>query len=66
MEEVLVPKYILENVADALRLSANILESRKRETAADRQIEYAERLINWINNGKEGTPPSWIPNKPKL
>ncbi len=61
MEEITVHKYILENIQDALRLAANTLESRKRETAMDRQIEYSERLIKWVLNGKQGDVPKWIP-----
>lgn len=61
MEEIIVHKYILENIQDALRLAANTLESRKRETAMDRQIEYSERLINWVLNGKQGDVPKWYP-----
>lgn len=61
MEEITVHKYILENIQDALRMAANTLESRKRETAMDRQIEYSERLINWVLNGKQGDVPKWYP-----
>jgi len=60
-EEVTMPKYVLDNVIDAIRLAVNILESRKRETAADRQIEFAERLLKWVANGKQGNAPNWLP-----
>lgn len=63
MKTVTVPLYIIEEAADALRLAANILESRKRETAADRSIEYSERLLNWVKEGQIGEPPSVIPKK---
>jgi len=37
-------------------------ESRKRETAADRQIEYGERLLKWILEGQiEDKRPKCIP-----
>lgn len=66
MEQITVDKYILKETAEAIRLAANILESRKRETAADRQIEFAERLLKWVLvDNQNGTPPSWIPSPPK-
>ncbi len=61
MEEIIVHKYILENIKDAIRMAANTLESRSRETAMDRQIEYSERLLNWLLNGKIGDVPRYIP-----
>lgn len=61
MEEIKVEKYILETIANALRLSANILNSRTRETASDREIDYAERLTKWVLGGKVGEKPKIIP-----
>lgn len=61
MEMITVPKYIIDNAHDAVRLAANILESRKRETAADRQIEFTERLLKWVEDGQVGNHPRWIP-----
>ena len=61
MQYITVPKYIIEESQDALRLAANILESRKRLTAADRCIEYSERLLNWVLDGQVGKPPSVFP-----
>lgn len=61
MREVTMPKYVFDNMAEAIRLAANILESRGRKTAADRQIEFAERLVNWVKEGKVNQAPSWIP-----
>jgi hypothetical protein len=61
MEEIKVNKYIIENALDAIRLAANTLESRKRLTAMDRQIEYSERLLKWVLDGQVGEPPRWIP-----
>ena len=62
MEEITVPRYILEDVANGIRLAANILDSRKRETAADRQIEFAERLLKWVLGGRIGNHPNWLQN----
>lgn len=61
MEEIIVHKYILKNIQDAIRMAANTLESRSRETAMDRQIEYSERLLKWLLEGKQGDVPKWIP-----
>lgn len=61
MKELKVPKYVIDNALDGLRLAANILDSRKRETAADRQIDFAERLLKWVEAGQVGEPPKWIP-----
>jgi hypothetical protein len=61
MKEITMPEYILDNAIDAIRIAANILESRTRETAADRQIEFSERLLKWVKEGKQGEPPRWIP-----
>lgn len=61
MKEITLPKYIIDNALDGLRLAANILDSRKRETAADRQIDFAERLLKWVEAGQIGEAPKWIP-----
>ena len=57
MEEILVNKWILENIANAIRMAANALESRKRETCMDREIDHSERLLKWVLEGKQGKPP---------
>lgn len=61
MKRIEIDEYVLDNAIDAFRLAANILESRKRETAADRQIEFTERLLRWVKEGQNGEPPRWIP-----
>lgn len=43
MEEITIYKFQLENIADALRMTANHLNSRKGETAMDRSIRDAEQ-----------------------
>jgi len=64
MKTIQVEGYIIKQALEGLRLAANILESRKRETAADRQIEYAERLLKWVLDGQvEEKRPSWIPKQ---
>lgn len=57
MEEISVPKYILEIAANAIRMAANTLDSRSRETCMDREIDHSERLLKWVLEGKEGKPP---------
>ncbi len=61
MEEISVPKYILVDIENSLRMAANIMDSRKRLTAADRSIEHSERLVKWILNGRKGDAPGVIP-----
>lgn len=61
MDRICVHRYILENAQEAIRMAANTLESRNRETAMDRQIEFAERLLQWVKDGEKGEVPSWIP-----
>ena len=61
MKTVTVPLYVIDNAKEAIRIAANILDSRKRETAADRQIEYSERLLNWVLDGQKGQPPKYLP-----
>lgn len=56
-------EHVLDNASDALRMAANVLESRNRETAMDRQIEYAERAVNWYKDGRKGKHPNWIPER---
>lgn len=60
MKEIIIHEYILDNAIEAIRIAANILNSRGRETAADRQIEFTERLLKWVKEGKNGKPPSYI------
>ena len=60
MKEIQVPQYILEQVQEAIRLASNALGSRQKETAMDRQIEYSERLLKWVLEGKAGEPPRYI------
>ena len=61
METITVPKYVIDEAIDAVRLAYRILESAKRETAADRQIEFTHRLLAWVKDGQIGEPPRWIP-----
>lgn len=63
MKTLQVDEYIIKEAVDALRLAANILDSRKRKTAADRSIEYSERLLNWVLEGQIGERPGVIPKQ---
>lgn len=63
MKQILVDEYIIREMVDALRMAANHLESRERETAMDRSIEYAERLGKWVLSEQDETKrPRVIPN----
>jgi len=61
MKTITVPQYIIEQAQNAIRLAANALGSRQRETAMDRQIEHSERLLKWVLDGQVGEPPRYIP-----
>ena len=60
MKQVTIDLYIIKEAADALRMAANRLDSRKRLTAMDRSIEYSERLLNWVIDGQQGEVPRVI------
>lgn len=54
MEEVTIYKYQLEAIKDALRLTANMHDSRKGRTCFDRQVKQAEQYaINALNGRSE-------------
>lgn len=43
MEEITIYRFQLEAIEDALRLTANIHDSRKGETCFDRQVRQSEQ-----------------------
>lgn len=54
MEEITIYRFQLEEIYDALRMTANHLDSRKGETAMDRTIRDAEQYaINALAGNKE-------------
>ena len=59
--EIAVPEYVVKQIANAIRMAANTLNSRERTTAMDRQIEWSERLLKWLLDGKQGKRPMPIP-----
>ncbi len=54
-------KHVIDQAYEAVRMAANVLDSRDRETAMDRQIEFAERLLSWAKQDYKGECPSWFP-----
>jgi hypothetical protein len=52
MEEVTIYKFQLEVIKEALRITANAFECRKKETCLDRQVTQAEKYANNALNGK--------------
>lgn len=56
MEEIVIYKYQLEVILDALRLTANIHNSRNPKTSFDRQVKQAELYAkNALNGEKDKT-----------
>ena len=54
MEEVTIYRFQLEAIADALRVTANIHNSRKTlETCHDRMVVQAEKYANNALNGEK-------------
>lgn len=53
--------YVVSQVSEGLRLACNVFECDKRVTAADRQIDFANRLIIWFKNECKGEMPKWLP-----
>ncbi len=48
MEELVIHKYQAEQLEDALRIVANTLNSRSRETCLDRQVMKAIEMIKEV------------------
>ncbi len=63
MKPIIVEEFILKEIKEALRLASNTLNSENRETALDRQVDYAERLTIWLLNGKIDEIPRYLPRK---
>jgi len=53
MEEITIYKFQLEEIQDALRMTANLLNSRNGETCMDRTIRNAEQYANNALIGKK-------------
>ena len=63
MEQITIPKHVFNQMVESIEMASRILESHKRESAADRQIEYTTRLIKWIEEGQQGDIPKWLPKR---
>jgi hypothetical protein len=53
MKNILIPEYKLKRIKNALRLTSNINECSKKETAFDREVMLAIKYINETLNNKE-------------
>lgn len=54
MEELMIHKYEAEQIEDTLRIVANILGSRSKETCADRQVMSSIKMIKRVLGKSEG------------
>ena len=52
MEELKIYKYNAETIADALRIAANVLDSRKKITCLDRDIMQSIGIIKNVISGE--------------
>lgn len=55
MEDIVVPKYVLKNIENTLRLWANTHNSYSKETCLDRETIGALNCVRKLLKGKELT-----------
>jgi len=55
MEEITIYKFQLEAIKEALRVTANTYECRKKKTALDRMVTQAEQFAENALRGKKNT-----------
>lgn len=60
MEEVTIYKFQLETIKEALRITANIHDSRRGETCFDRQVRQAEKFAENALKGEKDKEVSYI------
>ena len=53
MEEIIIYKFQLETISEALRLAIRTLESQKQETCLDRQLIQAKRYSDNALKGEK-------------
>ena len=54
MEEIIIYRYQLETIKEALRLIANTYDCREQTTCLDRMVTQAEKFAdNALNNKKD-------------
>ena len=63
MEEIVIYKYQLEKILDALRITSNIYNCRKGETCHDRQVRQAYKYAENALKGEHKTEVSYITGK---
>ena len=52
MEEIIIHKYQLKNVQEALRLAANATGARELKSCMDRDIMHAVAIVDAVMEGK--------------
>lgn len=60
MEEVVIYRFQLESIHDALRVTANIHNSRQRETCHDRMVAQAELYAKNALAGEKDKRVGWM------
>ena len=60
MEETTIYKFQLETILDALRLTANLHNSREGKTCFDRQVRQAEQYAKNALEGKKDVEVRYI------
>lgn len=63
MEEITIYKFQLEAIAEALRLTANMHDSRKGKTCFDRQVRQAEQYAKNALEGNKDKKVNYITGK---
>ena len=55
MENIKVPRFVLENIEDTLRLANNLHKSYKKETCFDRNVIQSLNCVRKLLSGQEIT-----------
>lgn len=53
MEEIIIYKFQLESIIEALRITSNIHNSKEGKTCFDRQVRQAKKYAENAINGKK-------------
>lgn len=63
MEEITIYKFQLDNIKEALRITANIHKSRDGKTCFDRQVRQAELYAENALNGEKDLVVDYVSGK---
>jgi len=63
MKELMIRKYMAEEIKNALRMAAMTFDSKKEETCMDRTIMKAMAMIDAVLEGKEFSTLHYVKNK---